>query len=427
MDASGHTAGKNFNNDLTETKEDKTMGMGGGGAPQPPKLDVGQSAELYERQLQLQQQYMPGMTAAAGAASRGQYRTNIDFGLGLLGDASLRQRYEAALPEEMQRRRTLLNQLDANATASPEYTRLQSALADTSGGTLGQALTAEAERRAQAMGRLSPEQERDAVQQARASMAARGLATGSAGIGAELLNRDRFVQQRRAQDINLVTGVGAANEQRRVGYAGQSAGFADQERARQLGLRQDAYNFSIGSNPAMMALGMGSPYANMTPQAMQMVSGAQGLSPMYSGGSFSGQGGGGFNAGGAAMGALSGAASGAMIGSVVPGIGTAVGAIGGGLIGGLGGGLSDKREKTDIKKIDGPTNVIGIPAYEYRYKGEKKKRKGVMAQDVQKVLPEAVAEIDYEGKKRLAIKPAVIGAALAEQLVADTKPVALAS
>ena len=407
------------------------MGMGGSSTPKPPELDVGKSAQLYERQLQLQQQYMPGMTAAAGDASRGQYRANIDFGLGLLGDAGLRQRYESALPEEMQRRRTLLNQLDANATASPEYTRLQTALGDTSGGTLGQALTAEAERRAQAMGRLSPEEERDAIQQARASMAARGMATGTAGIGAELLNRDRFVQQRRAQDLNLVTGVGAANEQRRVGYAGQSAGLADQERARQLGMRQNAYNFSIGSNPAMMALGMGSPYANMTPQAMQMVSGAQGLSPMYSGGQFSGQGGG-INWGGAAMGgaggALSGAATGAVLGSVVPGVGTAVGAVAGGLIGGLGGaaggGLSDEREKTDIKPLGTLTSVLKIPAYEYRYKGEKKKRKGVMAQDVQKVLPEAVTEVDYQGKRRLAIKPGVIGAALAEELTNQTKAVA---
>jgi hypothetical protein len=146
----------------------------------------------------------------------------------------------------------------------------------------------------------------------------------------------------------------------------------------------------------------------------------------YAMGRMGGGGGGGmgFNAAGAGMGALSGAASGAMIGSVVPGIGTAVGAIGGGLIGGLGGGLSDRREKTDIKKVDGPTNVIGIPAYEYRYKGEKKKRRGVMAQDVAKVLPEAVTEVDYQGKKRLAIRPAVIGAALARELTEQTKAVA---
>jgi hypothetical protein len=131
---------------------------------------------------------------------------------------------------------------------------------------------------------------------------------------------------------------------------------------------------------------------------------------------------------GAGMGAAGGALSGAAMGTMVaPGIGTAIGAIGGGLLGGFGGGMSDKREKTDIKKIEGPTNVIGIPSYEYRYKGEKKKRRGVMAQDVQKVLPEAVAEVDYQGKKRLAIKPMVIGAALAEHLAADTKPVALAS
>ncbi len=373
------------------------MGMGGSSTPKPPELDVGKSAQLYERQLQLQQQYLPSMTTTAGEASRGQYRANIDFGLGLLGDASLRQRYEAALPEETRRRAALLGQLDAAGASSPEYTRLQEQLQ----GSVGERA-----------GMLTPEQQREAVQAARAAMSARGMATGNAGAAAELLNRDRFVQQRRAQDLGIL---------------GQSAQLAEQERARRMGLGQDAYNFAIGSNPAMMALGMGSPYANITPQAMQMASGARGLEAQYSGGSFSGQGGGGFNMAGAGMGALSGAASGAMIGSVVPGIGTAVGAIGGGLIGGLAGGLSDKREKTDIKKIDGPTNVIGIPAYEYRYKGEKKKRKGVMAQDVQKVLPEAVAEIDYEGKKRLAIKPAVIGAALAEQLAADTKPVALAS
>jgi hypothetical protein len=107
-------------------------------------------------------------------------------------------------------------------------------------------------------------------------------------------------------------------------------------------LRQDAYNFSIGSNPAMMALGMGSPYANMTPQAMQMVSGAQGLSPMYSGGQFSSGGMGGALMGGG-MGALSGALSGAAAGSVIPGVGTALGAGIGGLVGGLGGFMGGSR------------------------------------------------------------------------------------
>ena len=400
-------------------------GMGGGSSqPKPPELDIGKSAQLYERQLQLQQQYLPSMTATAGKASRGQYRANIDFGLGLLNDRKLRASYEAAMPEEMRRRRALLDQLDAADKASPEYARLQGALADTTGGTLGQALTREAQTRAANIGGLTPEEERQATQQARAGMAARGMATGNAGLGAELLNRSQFQRARRSEDLSLIGSVGQADEARRTGYAGQAAQLAEQERMRRMGVGQNAYNFALGSNPGMMALGMGSPYANVTPQSMQMVSGAQGLSPMYSGGQFSGQGGGGFDMMGAGTGALAGAATGAMLGSVVPGIGTAAGAIGGAWVGGLGGGLSDEREKTDIKPLGKVTSLLDLPAYEYRYKGEKKKRKGVMAQDVQKVLPEAVTEVDYQGKRRLAIKPGVIGAALAEELTNQTKAVA---
>jgi hypothetical protein len=396
-------------------------------APSPPTLDTAKSEKLTRSDYQLKEKFTPRLAAAAGAASRREYNRNLEFALGQLGNASIASRYEAAMPEQARRRSALLQQLDAAQQASPEYARMQRELADISGGSLGRALTAEAERRAQAMGRLSPEEERDATQQARASMAARGLATGNAGIGAELLNRDRFVQQRRAQDINLVTGVGAANEQRRVGYAGQAMTLAEQERMRRMGSGQDAYNFSMSSSPQMMALGMGSGYANMTQPAMALM-GGQNVQAQYSGGSFSGQGGGmGGNMGMAAGGALTGAATGAMMGAAAGGIGAIPGAIIGGLAGGAAGYLSDKRTKTDIKLLGKVTSLLDLPAYEYRYKGEKKKRKGVMAQDVQKVLPEAVAEIDYEGKKRLAIKPVVIGAALAEQLAADTKPVALAS
>jgi hypothetical protein len=89
------------------------------------------------------------------------------------------------------------------------------------------------------------------------------------------------------------------------------------------------------------------------------------------------------------------------------------------MMGGLGGGamqaFSDKRMKKDIKQT-GKDGVLGLKTYEYRYKGESKdapKHTGFMAQEVQKVLPEAVEEVDYKGKKRLAIKPQVIGQALA--------------
>jgi hypothetical protein len=351
--------------------------------------------------LAIQRREIPRMAEASGTASRSEYRRNIDFGLGLLGDASLRQRYEAAMPDEMRRRNALLAQLDAADASSPEYTRLQEQLQ----GAVGERA-----------GMLSAQDTRDATQQARSAMAARGMATGNAGIGAELLNRDRYVQQRRAQDLGIL---------------GQSAQLSEQERMRRMGLGQDSYNFALSSNPNMMAIGAGSPYANLTQNSMAMVGGASGLNPMYSGGQFSGSGGG-FNMAGAGMGGASGALSGAMMGAMMGapagGIGAVPGAIIGGLAGGglgaAGGGLSDEREKTDIKPLGTLTSVLKIPAYEYRYKGEKKKRKGVMAQDVQKVLPEAVTEVDYQGKRRLAIKPGVIGAALAEELTNQTKAVA---
>ena len=83
-------------------------------------------------------------------------------------------------------------------------------------------------------------------------------------------------------------------------------------------------------------------------------------------------------------GAAGGAMMGAQIGSVVPGIGTAIGAIGGGIIGAL----SDKRAKTDIKRV-GKTDD-GLPVYTYRYKAGGPVQMGVMAQDVQKKTPDAV-------------------------------------
>jgi hypothetical protein len=305
----------------------------GGSQPSPPKLDTAQSQKLTRADYQLKEEFTPRLTAAAGKSSRDEYAKNLRFALDQISDKSIARRYNAAMPEVARRRSALLRQIDASQASSPEYTRLQAALGDTSGGVLGQALTAEAERRAQAMGRLSPEEERDATQQARASMAARGMATGIAGIGAELLNRDRYVQQRRAQDINLVSGVGAANEQRRVGYAGQSASLADQERMRQLGIRQDGYNFALGSNPNMMALGLGSGYANMTQPAMGLM-GGQNVQPMYSGGQFSSGGVGGALLGGG-MGAVSGAMAGAPLGPW--------GIAGGALVGGIGGAIGGSR------------------------------------------------------------------------------------
>lgn len=379
--------------------------------------------------------------------------------------------------QEFGQRDQLLGQMEAAIPSGAEYTRLQDALGrgvqaqqadmervqamQTDESEIGARLRQEAMRKMDQGGQLSPEAQREAVQAARQGFAARGMATGNAALGAELLNRDRFARQREFENLGFAQGVEAADLGRRtqntllgqqaatqnaqafnqlsqfntgmrdstnrynMGLLADSANYADAERQRQLGMRQNIYNFGMSTNPRMMLAGLGSPYANMAQPALQSVTGlTANVTPQYSGGQFSSSGGMGSSLGSAAGGALSGAASGAMIGSVVPGIGTVAGAVGGGLLGGAGGYLSDKREKTDIKPLGALSNVLNLPAYEYRYKGEKKKRKGVMAQDVQKVLPEAVTEVDYRGKKRLAIKPAVIGAALAQELTEQSKAVA---
>jgi hypothetical protein len=130
----------------------------------------------------------------------------------------------------------------------PEYTKLQFQTADQLAGKLdneylartrgvvGEELTAAStpnaiEARLQqdaeselALGRsLSPEQQRQATQSARAAFAARGMATGNAAAGAEILNRDAFATARQDQRRGFAAGVNQmdlARRQRRVGLAG---------------------------------------------------------------------------------------------------------------------------------------------------------------------------------------------------------------
>ena len=130
----------------------------------------------------------------------------------------------------------------------PEYTKLQFQTADQLAGRLdndylkrtqgvvGEELQAASapnaiEARLQAdaeaelaLGRsLSPEQERMATQSARAGMAARGMATGNAALGAEILNRDAYASARQDQRRGFAAGVNQmdlARRQRRVGLAG---------------------------------------------------------------------------------------------------------------------------------------------------------------------------------------------------------------
>lgn len=78
-----------------------------------------------------------------------------------------------------------------------------------------------------------------------------------------------------------------------------------------------------------------------------------------------------------------------------------------------GGFFSDRRLKEDVREV-GKTND-GQPIYAYKYKGEPRTQLGLMAQDVEKVKPEAVGEVggyktvDYEKATEDAVRKRALG------------------
>jgi hypothetical protein len=278
-----------------------------------------------------------------------------------------------------------------------------------------------------ALGRsLSPEEIRDAQQAARSSMASRGLGQSLGTTAAEILNRDAYAsareQQRRAfaasaNDMltrNVMARRDQAAQQAALGSGVLGNAAAGYSNVANLGLQGAQANLMVDPVQRGIAPGLGLG-ANTLSTQQQMTTpiyqSAMGLAGDVSG----------FNANMMDSRYNSWAnmrAANMMAGATrQAGMYGMIGGIGSGLLSGAGAAISDKREKKDIKPLGKAGKVLGLTAYEFKYKGEDQKHVGFMAQDVQKVLPEAVTEVDYKGKKRLAIKPAVIGAALAEELM----------
>lgn len=261
-----------------------------------------------------------------------------------------------------------------------------------------------------ALGRsLSPEQIRESQQAARASMASRGLGSSMATTAAEILNRDAYATQRERERQGFAA---AANDQ-----------FINNVTNRRINMANMYYTGAgnlIAADPYSRALGPGLQYSggtqgNQMSQIGNTFSSANQMAgnvAAFNANMLDSR----YNAWANMQGAR--AAAGATQNAGMMGM---IGGIGGGLLSGVGMGLamSDKREKTEIKPLGKSGSVLGLKTYSYKYKGDDKPRVGVMAQDVAKVLPQAVQEVNYRGKKRLAIKPAVIGQALAEELAAQ--------
>jgi hypothetical protein len=116
-----------------------------------------------------------------------------------------------------------------------------------------------------ALGRaLSPEQERQATQQARAGMSARGLGVGNSALAAEVLNRDAYASQREADRRNFAGSTNqmlVGNRQNRIGQVGTILGQSANTRMNQANLRSSLAGANITIDPYARAmnpaLGMG--------------------------------------------------------------------------------------------------------------------------------------------------------------------------
>ena len=322
--------------------------QGGGQSAQAPTVDPAQTG----RQIDIYNQNIGRTSRATGDANRAEIARNALFGLGMLDNsgevlnkaeltklrkqearlakrggqdeklATIRRdiarlsnpnfasdRITSAFAEQYAMRDDMAGRMRGAQNPSAEYSRMQQALGrgiqaqETDAGMLGDQLMRRASDMVAQGGQLSPEAARDAVQSARAGMAARGMATGNAGLAAEFLNRDRFARQREFENLGFAQNVQTQDLARRQGNAmqrdatnrfnlgllEQSSLRANEEQARQLGLGSDLYNFMMSTDPKLMAAGIGSPYASLTgtTQAAQNVVGGIATNPQYSGGQFS--------------------------------------------------------------------------------------------------------------------------------------------
>jgi len=122
---------------------------------------------------------------------------------------------------------------------------------------------------------LSPEQERQATQQARAGMAARGLGAGTGALAAEILNREAYASQRQADRRNFAGSTNqmlVSNRQNRLGLVGNILGQSANTRLAQANLRTGLAGANITIDPYARALAPGAGMGSSTlGQSGQMI------------------------------------------------------------------------------------------------------------------------------------------------------------
>ena len=264
------------------------------------------------------------------------------FGLGRLSQQETAQNLAAARQAD----------LASMMGMAPQFRGFAQALSPESQAQVD-ASAAEAARASQAARQLTPQEQRMADQSAREAYASRGRLMGNEAVSSEILNREGIMAQKRAeaaQARNAAFGQAQEFYTRPGLMAFGSAPVSYQAGQQQLGMGLGA----IGSaTPQMINPDVGV-NVGMTQRAQQTqanIAGAQ-AQANWASGIFGG------------------------LGSIGQGIA-----------------MSDIRLKEAITPT-GDATQNGIPIYTYRYIGDKQKYRGVMAQDVQRIQPDAVVQTE---------------------------------
>jgi len=216
----------------------------------------------------------------------------------------------------------------------------------------------EAQRAYAASQRISPQEQRGYQQTAREGASAAGRLGGNAAIASEVMGREDVFARKRAE----------------AAQAGQNAYNVAQGFYTQPGLAllsSAPLSYEQGQrfiNTGLGAIGSGTPQLFDTSVGLNL--GAAQRANQLAAASANAQ------------------AKAAHNAAIYGAIGKAIGAAG--EIGAAK--ASDRRLKTDIKKVG--VTESGLPVYTYKYKGSNVTEMGVMAQDVEEVFPEAVVEIN---------------------------------
>jgi len=243
-------------------------------------------------------------------------------------------------------------------------------------------------------GALTPQLNREATQAALGIQARQGMDRTNAGLASALLNRDSYRQNRYSTALGQMLGIGQSVEgidnaamQRALGYQGALSGIDTTALQRAQGYAGSQY--ALGQAPFQNALALAQGRQGLSAEAQRQLYGAE-AGPISAYGSLlnpvgtnvSDVIGYNLNAQNAAN-----TASANKTGSTIGGIGSAAG----GILGGLA--MSDERLKTNITDT-GERTPEGIPikTFEYTIKPGERYR-GVIAQDVEKVLPDSVVTV----------------------------------